>query len=83
MFGSSFCPQQVLRIANQMLLVGLGLLLIGLVGAYGLERQLNMATLVMAHSLTIIGPGLLKLGYVLRLTAQHGLEKREGCCASA
>ncbi|MFP5422125.1 MAG: transmembrane sensor/regulator PpyR [Gammaproteobacteria bacterium] len=78
------CPARVLQLANRMLLAGVLLLLSGLLGAYGLEAQLSMGSLVTAHSLTIIGPGLLKLGYVLRLAAQQHLRKQqEPCCAVA
>jgi hypothetical protein len=78
------CPSRALHLANRMLLVGVLLLLSGLLGAYGLDAQLSMDSLVMAHSLTIIGPGLLKLGYVLRLAAQQHLRKQqEPCCARA
>jgi hypothetical protein len=67
-----------------MLLAGVLLLLSGLLGAYGLEAQLSMGSLVTAHALTIIGPGLLKLGYVLRLAAkQHLRKQQEPCCAIA
>jgi len=71
----SLPPQRLLRLSSRMLLAGLGLLLLGLLAAYGLESRLNLSSLVLAHSLTIIGPGLLKLGYVLRLAAQHGLRQ--------
>lgn len=78
------CPARALRLANRMLLAGVLLLLSGLLGAYGLEAQLSMGSLVTAHSLIIIGPGLLKLGYVLRLAAQQHLRKQqEPCCAIA
>jgi len=83
MFAYSFCPQTLLRLSSQLLLSGVGLLVLGLVGAYGLERQLGIGTLVLAHSLTIIGPALLKLGYVLRLAAQGALRERESCRAVA
>lgn len=78
------CPARALQLANHMLLAGVLLLLSGLLGAYGLEAQLSMGGLVTAHALTIIGPGLLKLGYVLRLAAQQHLRKQqEPCCAIA
>lgn len=78
------CPSRALQLANRMLLAGVLLLLSGLLGAYGLEAQLSMGSLVTAHALTVIGPGLLKLGYVLRLAAQQHLRKQqEPCCAIA
>ena len=78
------CPARALQLSNRILLAGVLLLLSGLLGAYGLEAQLSMGSLVTAHALTIIGPGLLKLGYVLRLAAQQHLRKQqEPCCAIA
>lgn len=62
-------PVQSLRLANRLLGGGLALLLAGVLGA---------------HSLVILGPSLLKLGYVLRLAAQQRLKRLEGpCCAAA
>ena len=78
------CPLRALQLANAVLLSGALLLLGGLLGAYGLEGQLSIGSLVMAHALTIIGPGLLKLGYVLRLAAQQQLLKQtQPCCVAA
>ncbi|WP_445937800.1 transmembrane sensor/regulator PpyR [Pseudomonas sp.] len=78
------CPSRALQLANRMLLAGVLLLLSGLLGAYGLEAQLSMGSLVTAHALTIIGPGLLKLGYVLRLAAQQHLRTQQAsCCVEA
>lgn len=78
------CPVRALQLANRLLLLGALLLLCGLVGAYGLEMRLSIASLVTAHTLTVIGPALLKLGYVLRLAAQQALrDDKEPCCATA
>jgi len=60
-------------------------LLVGVVVAYGLDSRLSIATQVAAHSAVILGPSLLKIGYVMRLLAQH-LQRKAGwerCCASA
>lgn len=77
------CPLRALQLANVVLLSGVLLLLVGLLGAYGLEGRLSIAHLVIAHALTIIGPGLLKLGYVLRLAAQQqSLRQMQPCCAA-
>lgn len=65
---------QILHLSSQLLWAGLILLLVGLVAAYGLEKQLNVPTLVLAHSLTLLGPSILKIGYVLRLVAQQRLK---------
>ncbi|WP_298185435.1 transmembrane sensor/regulator PpyR [uncultured Pseudomonas sp.] len=84
MLGYFACPQRALQLATQLLWVGLLLLLCGLLGAYGLTAQLSIGSQVAAHSLTIIGPALLKLGYVLRLAAQQQMRKhKEPCCVAA
>ena len=81
MYPLNLPPVQILHLSSQLLWSGLILLLVGLVAAYGLERHLNMPTLVLAHSLTLLGPSILKLGYVLRLIAQERLNDR--ACAHA
>lgn len=73
MWGFFSCPLRALQLANQLLVAGALLLLCGLVGAYGMSAQLSIGSQVAAHSLTILGPALLKLGYVLRLAAQQQL----------
>ena len=77
------CPQRLLHLANRVLAAGSAGLLVGVLGAYGLEQQLSVPALVGAHSLTVLGPALLKLGYVLRLNAQNRLRPLgwAGCCA--
>jgi hypothetical protein len=40
-------------------------------------------TLVLAHSLTLLGPSILKIGYVLRLVAQQRLKDEAGAHAIA
>ena len=79
------CPKNLLRVSTQLLLAGLALLLVGVVVAYGLDSRLSICTQVAAHSAVILGPSLLKIGYVMRLLAQH-LQRKAGwerCCASA
>ena len=78
MYPLNLPPVQILHLSSQLLWGGLILLLVGMVAAYGLEKQLNVPTLVLAHSLTLIGPSVLKIGYVLRLIAQQRL-KDEAC----
>ena len=78
MYPLNLPPLQILHLSSQLLWAGLILLLVGLLAAYGLEKQLNVPTLVLAHSLTLIGPSVLKIGYVLRLIAQGRL-KDEAC----
>lgn len=71
MYSYFALPKNLHNAGNALLLIGLTLLLVGVVGAYWLDRGLGIAALVAAHSLTIIGPTLIKLGYVLRLTASN------------
>lgn len=66
-------PQNVLRLSSKMLWAGLIMLLVGAVGAYGFERQIGLVELVMLHALVILGPTTIKIGYVMRLLAQHQL----------
>lgn len=79
------CPKNLLRVSTQLLLVGLAMLLAGVVVAYGLDGRLTIGAQVAAHSAVILGPSLLKIGYVMRLLAQHLMRKTgwERCCASA
>lgn len=79
------CPNNLLRLSSQLLIAGLAILLAGIVAGYGLEGRLGIPALVLAHSGVVIGPTLLKLGYVARLVAQHYLRRvgAEVCCAGA
>jgi hypothetical protein len=51
------------------------MLLAGIYGAYLYEGHLSILALVSLHAMTIIGPTLLKIGYVMRLLSQHRLHK--------
>jgi hypothetical protein len=75
MFDFFLQPANVLRLSSRVLLVGLAMLLTGIVGAYLLDLQLNLFALVSLHAMTIIGPTLIKIGYVMRLLSQHNLHK--------
>jgi hypothetical protein len=79
------CPKHLLFLSTQLLLAGLALLLVGVVVAYGLDGRLAIGPQVAAHAAVILGPSLLKIGYVMRLLAQHLMRKAgwERCCASA
>ncbi|HBZ92516.1 MULTISPECIES: transmembrane sensor/regulator PpyR [unclassified Pseudomonas] len=83
MYPLNLPPMQILHLSSQLLWAGLVLLLLGVLAAYGLERHLNVPTLVLAHSLTLIGPSVLKIGYVLRLIAQERLKERASAHAIA
>ncbi|HEJ6304084.1 TPA: psl/pyoverdine operon transcriptional regulator PpyR [Pseudomonas aeruginosa] len=79
------CPRRVLRIGHGLLAAGLALLVAGVIVAYFLDRYLNMPALVFSHALVILGPTLLKIGYVMRLSALFRMRRPgwEVCCASA
>ncbi|TRX74987.1 transmembrane sensor/regulator PpyR [Pseudomonas mangiferae] len=79
------CPQRALHLANRLLLSGAALGTGGLVAAYGLDTWLPIPALVLAHGLTVVGPGLLKIGYVMRLLSQARLRRFDGevCCVEA
>lgn len=66
-------PQNVLQLSSRMLGVGLAMLLAGIYGAYLYAGHLSILALVSLHAMTIVGPTLLKIGYVMRLLAQHRL----------
>jgi hypothetical protein len=50
-----------------------------------MEGQLSIPALVIAHSGVVIGPTMLKIGYVMRLIGQHYMRKTgwEANCAVA
>lgn len=83
MYPLNLPPVQILLLSTRLLWAGLLLLILGLVAAYGLDKQLNLAALVLAHSLTLIGPSVLKISYVLRLIAQARLAEGAGTHAVA
>jgi hypothetical protein len=64
-------PQNVLRLSSQVLVVGLAMLLTGIYGAYLYGGALSIPALVSMHALTILGPTLMKIGYVMRLLSQY------------
>jgi hypothetical protein len=63
---------------------GIALFLVGITGAYLIDARLSLPAIVASHALTILGPTSLKLGYVLRLIAQHQMRKDgwEACCVA-
>lgn len=66
-------PQSLLHGSSRVLAIGLVTFLAGIYGAYLYHGHLPIAALVSMHAMTIIGPTLLKIGYVMRLLAQHRL----------
>lgn len=74
-------PQNVLRLSSRVLAAGLVMLLAGIYGAYLYDGALSIPALVSMHAMTIIGPTLLKIGYVMRLLSQYRLGLRVGVAA--
>jgi hypothetical protein len=75
MFDFFSDPRNVLHLSSRVLGAGLALLVAGIYGAYLYDGHLPIVVLVSMHAMTIIGPTLLKIGYVMRLLAQHRLGK--------
>ncbi|KAB0495191.1 transmembrane sensor/regulator PpyR [Pseudomonas vancouverensis] len=73
MFDFFSNPQNLFNLSNRVLGAGLAMLLVGIYGAYLYGGHLSILVLVMMHALTILGPTLLKIGYVMRLVSQHRL----------
>jgi hypothetical protein len=71
-------PQNVLHLSSRVLVIGLAMLLAGIYGAYLYEGHLSILALVSLHAMTIVGPTLLKIGYVMRLLSQHRLHRPLG-----
>lgn len=76
MFDFFSNPQNLLHLSSRVLGAGLVMLLAGIYGAYLYDGHLPIVALVSMHAMTIIGPTLLKIGYVMRLLAQHRLSPR-------
>ncbi|TMU76724.1 transmembrane sensor/regulator PpyR [Pseudomonas fluorescens] len=86
MFTFFESPLNVLHLSSKVLVAGLLMLLAGIYGAYLYNGQMPIALLVAMHALTILGPTLIKIGYVMRLLAQYrirGPETTVGACLQA
>jgi hypothetical protein len=69
-----FCnPRNVLQLSSRVLGAGLAMLLAGIYGVYLYGGHLSIVVLVTMHAMTIVGPTLLKIGYVMRLLSQYHL----------
>ncbi|WPN32845.1 transmembrane sensor/regulator PpyR [Pseudomonas sp. P5_109] len=75
MFNFFNNPQNVLHLSNHVLSAGLAMLLAGIYGAYLYDGHLSIVMLVAMHAMTILGPTLLKIGYVMRLLSQYRLSR--------
>ncbi|MCJ1884110.1 transmembrane sensor/regulator PpyR [Pseudomonas sp. LA21] len=84
MDGLFACPRRNLVMSSSLLGSGVALFLVGITGAYVVDAGLSLPAIVASHALTILGPTSLKLGYVLRLIAQHQMRKEgwEACCVA-
>ena len=71
MFTFFESPLNVLHQSSKVLVAGLIVLLAGIYGAYLYQGNMPIALLVAMHAMTILGPTLLKIGYVMRLLAQY------------
>ncbi|POA48930.1 transmembrane sensor/regulator PpyR [Pseudomonas sp. MPR-ANC1] len=71
MFTFLESPLNVLHLSSKVLVAGLIVLLAGIYGAYLYQGNMPIALLVAMHAMTILGPTLLKIGYVMRLLAQY------------
>ncbi|PMW98881.1 transmembrane sensor/regulator PpyR [Pseudomonas sp. FW215-R2] len=66
-------PLNVLQLSSKVLVAGLVMLLAGIYGAYLYQGHMPIALLVAMHAMTIVGPTLIKIGYVMRLLSQYRL----------
>jgi hypothetical protein len=64
-------PHHLLALSSLTLAAGLIMLVVGIALAYLFDLRLNIAELIGAHALTILGPTAIKIGYVMRLVATH------------
>jgi hypothetical protein len=75
MFNFFSNPQNVLDLSSRVLGAGMAMLLAGIYGAYLYDGHLSIVVLVAMHAMTILGPTLLKIGYVMRLLSQYRLSQ--------
>ena len=66
-------PKRTHILSSILLLSGLALLAMGILGGYILDDLLGLAEQTLAHILVILGPTMLKVGYVMRLNARKRL----------
>lgn len=73
MSGVLESPRKVFNLANNLVVSGVVILLVGVLGAYCFDEAIGLGLVVGSHMLTIVGPSLVKLGYVMRLSVQDKL----------
>lgn len=66
-------PYRTHALGDALLILGLVLLGAGVMGGYVIDGRLTLAAQVFAHVLVILGPTLVKIGYVMRIDARHRL----------
>lgn len=62
------------QFGNVTMMAGLLLLATGVLGGYVWNSYLGLLLQVFAHVLVILGPTLIKIGYVMRINARHRLQ---------
>ncbi|MDI2144649.1 MULTISPECIES: transmembrane sensor/regulator PpyR [unclassified Pseudomonas] len=75
-------PLNVLHLSSKVLVAGLAMLLAGIYGAYLYQSPMPIALLVAMHAMTIVGPTLIKIGYVMRLLSQYRLANSHAVAAA-
>lgn len=71
MFIQSAASWSLHKLSSILLSLGVLMLVIGVVAAYRFDHLLAIGPLIAAHTMTILGPALLKIGYVMRLLAAN------------
>lgn len=74
-------PRKLLLLSNYILSVSSLMLILGIALAYFFESRLTLIDLVAAHTLTILGPTVIKIGYIVRLIAEYQIERERYVCA--
>lgn len=83
MFAYFNDPHKVLHLSSEVLIAGLAMLLVGIYGAYLYAGHLSIVVQVALHAMTIVGPTLIKIGYVMRLLSQHRLGQHRVAAVTA
>lgn len=66
-------PIRTHQFGNMAMLTGLFILVAGGLGGYVWDSYLGLPYQVLAHVLVILGPTLMKIGYVMRINARQRL----------
>jgi hypothetical protein len=65
--------QRTHAFGNALMVTGLLLLLMGVLGGYIVDARLALPLQVLAHLQLIVGPTLIKVGYVMQINARQRL----------